>query len=378
MGKIELDHTGSGSGITLSSDGTSLLLDGTAIGGGGGGADLYAANPSSATDPVATGNNSVAIGSGAVSGSSASDDNAVAISTSATVSGSDGIAIGKNTSAGQYGTAIGRLSVASAYGSTALGANTDATANEAVAIGWTAQSTGVAAVALGNSYASGTDSFAAVIDNNTSSYGATGTSSIAIGSLVKSTGTRSTAIGREAVATTTGSLAIGYQNEASSFHSVAIGRNAKSVIRGKHAYGTDQIYGKGEMQAGLFIMLSDTTDATSEALTTNNGSASSNNQVILPNNSAYSFSGTIVARQQAADGTACAAWKVEGLIRREPNAGTTTLVGSTVTAISNTPSWGLALSADTTNGGLKIEATGAASTDIRWVATIHTSEVTYA
>ena len=34
MGKIELDHTGSGGGITLSSDGTSLLLGGTAIGGG--------------------------------------------------------------------------------------------------------------------------------------------------------------------------------------------------------------------------------------------------------------------------------------------------------------------------------------------------------
>ena len=37
MGKIETDHTGSGGGITLSSDGTSLLLDGTAVGGGGGG-----------------------------------------------------------------------------------------------------------------------------------------------------------------------------------------------------------------------------------------------------------------------------------------------------------------------------------------------------
>ena len=35
MGKIELDHTGSGGGVTLSSDGTDLLFDGTAIGGGG-------------------------------------------------------------------------------------------------------------------------------------------------------------------------------------------------------------------------------------------------------------------------------------------------------------------------------------------------------
>ena len=40
MGKIELDHTGAGSGVTLSSDGTDLLLNGTAIGGGGGSGEL--------------------------------------------------------------------------------------------------------------------------------------------------------------------------------------------------------------------------------------------------------------------------------------------------------------------------------------------------
>ena len=34
MGKIQTDHTGSGAGITLSSDGTALLLDGAAVGGG--------------------------------------------------------------------------------------------------------------------------------------------------------------------------------------------------------------------------------------------------------------------------------------------------------------------------------------------------------
>ena len=33
MGKIQIDHTGSGGGITLSSDGTDLLLDGSAVGG---------------------------------------------------------------------------------------------------------------------------------------------------------------------------------------------------------------------------------------------------------------------------------------------------------------------------------------------------------
>ena len=36
MGAINVKHTGSGADIALSSDGTNLLLDGTAIGGGGG------------------------------------------------------------------------------------------------------------------------------------------------------------------------------------------------------------------------------------------------------------------------------------------------------------------------------------------------------
>ena len=40
-------------------------------------------------------------------------------------------------------------------------------------------------MALGGSYASGADSFAAAIDNNTASYGATGANSIAIGYLAK-------------------------------------------------------------------------------------------------------------------------------------------------------------------------------------------------
>ncbi|NKB46009.1 MAG: hypothetical protein GKS03_17240 [Alphaproteobacteria bacterium] len=98
---------------------------------------------------------------------------------------------------------------------------------------------------------------------------------------------------------------------------------------------------------------------------------------VAQNNSAYAFHGTIVAREAASSGTECAAWKVEGLIRREANAGTTVLVNSATTVLDNTPNWGMVLSANTSLGCLKIEVTGAAKT-IRWVATIHTSEITYA
>ena len=317
MGKIELDHTGSGGGVTLSSDGTDLLLDGTAIGGGGAALELYAENPSSPTAPSATGTNAVAIGN------------------TVTASGNESISVGPFSSATAYG--------ASSFGTLAVAA-------------------GTYSVALGRSRAGGSTSLSAIIDNNTSSYGATGSNSVAIGYRAKATGQYNIVLAKEGSATGT--------------YSTIIGGTAGSDngAWGKFVFPASFLNGG---QQGLFVLREATTDATASILRTNGGSAGTTNQIILPNNSAYAFHGTIVARQQASAGTACAAWKVEGLIRREGSAGTTVLVNSATTVLDNTPAWGMALSADTTNGGLKIEATGAASTNIRWVATINTSEVTY-
>jgi hypothetical protein len=158
---------------------------------------------------------------------------------------------------------------------------------------------------------------------------------------------------------------------------MALGEDCLAATEGKLVRASGRFSSDGDAQTGTFVLRSDTTNASPEALTTDNSAAGTTDQVILPNNSAYAFHGTIVARQQASGGTACAAWKVEGLIRREANAGTTVLVNSATTILDNTPAWGMALSADTTNGGLKIEVTGAAATNIRWVATLNTSEVTY-
>jgi hypothetical protein len=267
-----------------------------------------------------------------------------------------------------------------------------ATGNNAVAIGSESVSAGLRSVSLGDSYASGTDSFAASVANNTSSYGATGANSVAIGRQAKahgqdgknspSSGSNSISIGL-ARASGNQSVAIGggfvtSSATASANESFALGDNAKATELGKYAYSSHGGFsGSDRSQYGLLVLRSDTTGDTPEALTSNNSTAGTTNQVILPNNSAYAFHGTIVARQQASQGTACAAWKIEGLIRREGSAGTTVLVNSATTVLDNTPAWGMALSADTTYGGLKIEVTGAAATNIRFVASIHTSEVTY-
>jgi len=380
MGKIELDHTGSGGGVTLSSDGTDLLLDGTAIGGGGGAAlELYAENyDGTSTKPSATGTNTIAIGQSAVAGNA---DDGIAIGRGANCgTATQNIAIGAFSDCGfnSFAMALGRLAQATGGSSLALGVDSAASHDKSVAIG--------------KSNSNGDDSFAAQIVNNTTSYGAQGNNSIAMGSLSKATGGGSCAIGQAAQATTNYAYSIGFGSLASGNYSfsagrdttasargtVALGEASLASIQGKMSFAASRFTAQGDAQSGTFVLRSDTTDATPEALTTSNSAAGTTNQVILPNNSAYAFHGTIVARQQASAGTASAAWKVEGLIRREGSAGTTVLVNSATTVLDNTPSWGLALSADTTNGGLKVEATGAASTNIRWVSTIHTTEVTYA
>lgn len=146
MGSINLKHTGSGSAIALSSDGTSLLLDGTAIGGGGGGADLYTANESSPTaQPSATGTNAIAIGDSAIS------------------------------------------------------SNTNS-------------------IAFGKARSRGISSFAALIDNNTTTYGATNNRGIAIGKFASAG---------------TGSVCIGYGGWAGGSHSYAIGESSSNQSFGR-------------------------------------------------------------------------------------------------------------------------------------------------
>lgn len=394
MGKIEFDHTGSGSGITLSSDGTDLLLNGTAIGGGGAALELYAENPVTPTAPSATGTNAVAIGTGAVSSGSTS----VAIGDRTEATANQTVAIGSlNTRCSSIqGVAIGSARASGLLGSVAIGG---------YGSGYSVASNNYS-IAIGRSYSSGDASFAAAITNNTSSYGATGANSVAIGYQAKATGQGSfstgyqntsqgfasaaigwsnsiTAAGSSSVAlgynnTVSGSYASalgGHSNSVTAGYAVATGYRAKADVHGKVAHSAGYFSSVGDAQSGKFVLRSDTTNATPEALTGDNFSGTT--QVILPNNSAYAFHGTIVARQQASAGTACAAWKIEGLIRREGSAGTTVLVNSATTVIDNTPGWGMALSADTTNGGLAITVTGAAATNIRWVATVHTSEVTY-
>jgi hypothetical protein len=135
----------------------------------------------------------------------------------------------------------------------------------------------------------------------------------------------------------------------------------------------------GVSQSSLLILARQTTDATATALCSDANAASGTNQVILPNNSAYFFRGEVVSGVTGGGDTK--GWTIEGVIKRGANAGSTALVGTpTVTSLyadAGAATWAIAVTADTTNGGLRVTFTGQAATTIRTVCQIRTTEMTY-
>ena len=197
----------------------------------------------------------------------------------------------------------------------------------------------------------------------------------------------------------TGFLGAGSSNTLSAVdYAVLVGGNNQTVNGGYSAilggqFGTTRsIFGNhvfpacnspitgatGVSQAGLLVLGVQTTDATATVLRSNSSAASGTNQVILPNNSAYYFTGEVISG--VTGGGDSKGWEIAGVIKRGANAASTTLVGSTVTSLyadAGAATWTIGLTADTTNGGLKVTFTGQASTTIRTVCQIRTTEMTY-
>jgi hypothetical protein len=333
----------------------------------------YAENMlSTSPRPVASGNGAIAICSGG--------NTSIASSTGA-------INIGGGTSSGSY--SVGILGSPSGSYSTAIGLNSSAQL---------AVATGTGAVSLGGSYASSTDAFAAVIGTTSSSYGTSNSLAIAMGYQARA-GYFGVAIGGRSYASASNSISIcssygsfgnvssggnsitlGDGNTASGIGSVAWGYGANARIYGKQVWAGGSFgntNAEGSSQTGLIVLRWATTTATAAVMTSNNASASTDNQVILPNDSTFIFSGQLVARNTGSD-TDSMVWEFSGGIRRGTFSSTTTLIGTPIITLiaSDGSAWTVALTADTTNGGLAVTVTGEAAKTIRWVATVRTTEVT--
>lgn len=263
--------------------------------------------------------------------------------------------------------------VASGSGSFVAGSNNIASNSNSVALGDSNTASGLLSYVQGN--------FSS----------ATGSYSYSVGYLSAASSSFSYAIGRTATASNE-SYAFGWNVTASGQYSTALGAHtvASGVVSTAMGYysSTLGIYGRqtyasgaeavvGDSQASKFILRERTTSNTATTLTTDSGAASTTNQVILSNQSAYRFKGSIVGKQSGS--VNASVWDIDGFIVRGANAAATTLNVSNVTLVQNTPAWGTpSLAADTTNGGLRVQVTGAAATNIQWTCTIETTEVIYA
>jgi hypothetical protein len=179
-------------------------------------------------------------------------------------------------------------------------------------------------------------------------------------------------------------IAGGYLNTCNAdFAFIAAGRNGTTRgVVGNHVFPacSNPIFDtQGATQSALLLLGRSTTDATATVLASNISAAAATNQVILPNNAAYYFKGSVIAG--VTGGGDSKAWSFEGAIKRGATAASTAIVGSvvlnTIAQDAGASAWTIAITADTTNGAIAVTVTGAAATTIRWVAKIETTEMTY-
>ncbi len=343
MGSINLDNTGSGGAITLSSDGTSLLLDGSAVGGGGGGVTGF-----TSADNTSSPNDTVNIASLSV-----------------------------NSSSTNAGAAI----VTKGTGAFMLGIPDSGTTGGNVR--------GSSAVDLG-------------IYRTNANQVASGTESILLGNRMRASGTEAIAIGKNSYANGTRSMAIGYDSNchasdsinmmaggsgSPSQYGITIGPGSKSGIRGcsvnRGRAVTSSAFARGgyvqPLQTAYCEYWGKTTDATTATISSEglNQSNTEAHYLSMVPDGLYFYqqqfcymSAKVIANDDT--NSLLRVWDLSAAFRIADD-GTVTQVGTTTKTVIH--SEGSALNTtdvDTsyTNQYLKLDVTGVASTNIHWTAWI--------
>ena len=290
---------------------------------------------------------------------------------------------------GMGGKAVVRVGDNSQFSQNPVSAtNPSATGNNAIAIGSHAVADGEQGVAIGKSKATGQRSLAININNN-AAFGAAGVDSIAIGPQASAGSDKAIALGNTASAGNTEAIAIGDTATASGSKSVALGVFARADTSygmalghysrarrvGQQAFASGYFANQGDAQTGTYVLRGLTVDSSSTVvLTTNAGAASGSNQVVLETGAAMAFKVLIIGRQDSG-GTDSYMFEYTGTVRND--SGTISVSSNQNTNFYSSSIPTVTIAADSTNNALGISVTGRNSTNIRWVATVFTSEVSW-
>jgi hypothetical protein len=171
----------------------------------------------------------------------------------------------------------------------------------------------------------------------------------------------------------------GYGNTSSgTVSTVGGGFGAKATRHGETSHASGIFSAAGDAQHTVLIARRDTTDATANVvLTLDGGTPSSTNRLTLPAETTWSL-GIKLAAYNDTDNTG-AWWTIRGGVRRNAANGTAMIGSLIVERDSEGTMSGTSASivADDTNEALEIRVTGLVSKNIRWVAVVDISQVSY-
>lgn len=419
MIRLNADEVASGENAVLVGGyaNKSTALQTTVVGGAYNKATATRAAVLGGADNVASGLSSAIVGG--IENTVSNSDGFIGAGRGNIVSGDrSGIGYGlENTASGEYSSIVGgRSNVASgAYAITGAGRQNTASGNYSIVTGGYLNTSSVEyatvvggksnAASAGYVFIGGGDSNAASALYAVIGGGQSNTSSglwATIGGGVTNTASNSFATiagGASNQATSTSATVGGGSGNVASGASATISGGSTNTANSSYSYISGGAYGNtrgivgyhafpacnapvwddtGKSQKGLLIIGTRTTNATPVVLRSDTASAGTTNQLILPNNSAYFVEGAVIANVTGAGNTK--SWQFTAQIKRGANAASTVLTGFTVTSPygdAGASAWVVALSADTTNGGLAVTVTGQASTTIRWVCKLETTEVAF-
>ena len=143
------------------------------------------------------------------------------------------------------------------------------------------------------------------------------------------------------------------------------------------SFGSGVTPGGGYQQSRLAILSKATTDATPSTLTADGNVYDTNNAFQVAPKSAYLVKGSVIAYSNASD--ISRAWEFTAVIKN--TSGTPALVGTPIindiAYDSGASGWNLSITADSATSSLKVEVIGQASTTIRWVSKMDSTEVAF-
>ena len=170
-------------------------------------------------------------------------------------------------------------------------------------------------------------------------------------------------------------LGSGAETQIGANNSLAIGLQSVARTPGGVVQSSGRFASNGDAQAGRYMLRTTTINAAATEMFVDgtNGSV----RLALPDDATWTFKVTVTGHRTDL-GNGHAGYTASGVIYRGAGANTTSIQGSVqkVVLAESNPSWDINITADTTNGSLKVTVTGETGKTIRWVALIETVEIT--